>query len=181
MDTMTKPSVRRYVSIGLLALILLTGVLLLTAKLPPADGAAGYYTKVSVWAAAAAVADGFSSASLMGSGIVLLVLVVAAFCISGILSAALRRASLLTPCTVSLIADGIILGAGGAMGLSAGGIALAVFGVLLSLAGIAYHILCALADRQSWRGHPSCPPSPCCSRPLFPIRRPRAASRRMSR
>lgn len=57
MDTMTKPSVRRYVSIGLLALILLTGVLLLTAKLPPADGAAGYYTKVSVWAAAAAVAD----------------------------------------------------------------------------------------------------------------------------
>lgn len=149
MDTMTKPSVRRYVSIGLLALILLTGVLLLTAKLPPADDAAGYYTKVSVWAAAAAVADGFSSASLMGSGIVLLVLVVAAFCISGILSAALRRASLLTPCTVSLIADGIILGAGGAMGLSAGGIALAVFGLLLSLAGIAYHILCASADRKA--------------------------------
>ena len=149
MDTMTKPSVRRYVSIGLLALILLTGVLLLTAKLPPADGAAGYYTKVSVWAAAAAVADGFSSASLMSSGIVLLVLVVAAFCISGILSAALRRASLLTPCTVSLVADGIILGAGGAMGLSAGGIALAVFGVLLSLAGIAYHILCASADRKA--------------------------------
>ena len=149
MEAITKPTVRKYVSLGILALLLLFDILLLTTRIYPDGGLSIYDEGVMVWDAAAAVTDGFSAVSLFGMGIVLLVLIQVSFGINGILTAAVRRPALLLPCTVSLLVNGVLLAIGSFVSLSAGGIVLVIFGVLLSIVGIAYHTLCARADRQS--------------------------------